>query len=74
MFFDLMDVTYVNNHIVYIKLGNDISLLNFKIVVATSLIARYSNRNRSFCTTRPRKQKFHKPSMTREVTTPMPEF
>ena len=36
--FDLIDVTYVNSHIVYIKIGKDISLLNFKKVVANTLI------------------------------------
>ena len=43
MFFDLMYVTHVNSHIVYMKLGDDISLLNFKIVVAKTLIGKYSN-------------------------------
>ena len=53
MFFDLMDVIYANSHIVYMKLGDNISLL--KIVVAKALIGRYSDRNRSFSTTRPSK-------------------
>ena len=74
IFFDLMDVTHINSHIVYIKLGNDILLLNFEIVVATALIGRYSNRNRSFSSTRPNKRKSNEPSLTREVTTCMPEF
>ena len=39
-FFDLMDVKHVNSHIVYMKLGDDILLLNFKIVVAKALIGR----------------------------------
>ena len=43
MFFDLINGPLVNSHIVYIKLGNDISLLNFKIFVAKALIDRYSN-------------------------------
>ena len=30
------------------KFGDDLSLLNFKIVVANPLIGRYSNCNRSF--------------------------
>ena len=38
-----MYVTHVNSHIVYMKLGDDISLLNFKIVVAKTLIGKYSN-------------------------------
>ena len=54
MFLDLMDVTQVNSHIFYMKLGNNILLLNFKIVVAKAWIGRYSNRNRSFSTARPR--------------------
>ena len=39
LFFDLIDVALVNSHIVYTKLGNDISLLNFKIVEAKALLA-----------------------------------
>ena len=74
IFFDLMDVSHINSHIFYIKLGNDILLLNFEIVVATALIGRYSNRNRSFSSTRPNKRKSNEPSLTREVTTCMPEF
>ena len=74
MFFDLMDVSYVNSYIVYMKLGDDISLLNFKIVVAQALIGRYSNRNRLFSTTRPSKRKSHEPSMTREIPNRMPAF
>ena len=38
MFVDFMDVTHVNSHIAYMKLVDDISLLNFKIVVAKALI------------------------------------
>ena len=38
MFVDFMDVTRVNSHIAYMKLVDDISLLNFKIVVAKALI------------------------------------
>ena len=72
MFFDLMDVSYVNSYIVYMKLGDDISLLNFKIVVAQPLVSRYSNR--LFSTTRPSRRKSHEPSMTREIPNRMPEF
>ena len=36
-FFDLIDVTHVNSDIVYMKLDDDISLLNFKIVLAKAL-------------------------------------
>ena len=38
MFVDFMDATHVNSHIAYMKLVDDISLLNFKIVVAKALI------------------------------------
>ena len=34
------------------KLGDEIPLLNFKIVVAKALTGRYSNYNKSFSTTR----------------------
>ena len=37
---------------VYTKLVDDISLLNFEIVVAKCLVGRYSNHNRSFFTAR----------------------
>ena len=50
MLFDLMDVTNVNSHIVYMKIGDDTSLLNFKNTVAKALIDRYGNRNRLFST------------------------
>ena len=73
MFFDLMDVTHVNSHIGYMKLVM-ILLHNFKLVVVTALIGRYSNRNRSSVTTRPRKRKSHEPFMIRAVPTCMPEF
>ena len=73
MVFDLMDVTHVNDHIIYMKLGDEISLPNFKIVVAKALIGKYSNCNRSLPATRPSKRKFHHPSMTTEVPNRMPE-
>ena len=56
MFFNLIDVALVNNHFAYMKLGNDILLLNFKIAVAEALIGRYKNRKRSFPTSRPNKR------------------
>ena len=74
MFFDLMNVTHVNGRIVYMKLGGDILLLNFKIVVAKVLIGRCSNHNRSFFATRLSKRKSHEPYMTREVPTHKPKF
>ena len=49
-------IIHVNNHTVYMKLVDDILLLNFKIVVAKGLFGRYSNRNRSLSTTRLSKQ------------------
>ena len=64
MFFALIDVGLANSHGVYTKLGNDIFVLNFKIVVAKALIGRYSNRKKLFPTSRPSKQKSHEPSMT----------
>ena len=63
MFFELIDVAFVNSHTVYTKRGNDISLLNFKIAVAKALIGRYSNRKRLFPTSRPNLQKSREPSM-----------
>ena len=47
---------------------------NFKIDVAKALIGRWSNRNKLFSTTRLSKQKFHEPSMTKEVPIRTPEF
>ena len=74
IFFDLIDVALVNNHIVYTTFANDISLLNFKIVVAKALIDRCSNRKISFPNSRSSKQKSHEPSMPREVPTHMLKF
>ena len=56
------------------KLVDEISLLNFKVVVAKGLVGRYSNCNKLFSTTRLSKQKSQKPFMTKEVPTRMPEF
>ena len=74
MLFDLIDVTLINSHILYMKLGNNISLLNFKTVVEKALIGRYSKRKRFFLTSRSSKQKYHEPSMPREVPTHMSEI
>ena len=74
MFFDLKDVTNVNSHTASMKLGNDISLLNFKIVAVKAVIGRYSNRYRSFFTSRSSKGKSHEPSMAREVANCRFEF
>ena len=70
----LFDIAIMNSHIVYTKLGNSISLLYFKIVVAKSLIARYSNRQRSFPLNRKSKRKTLASSLPKEIPTQMPEF
>ena len=57
LFFDLLDVALVNAHIIYQKLGKEISLIDFKIVIANGLIGKYSNRQRSFPSSRPTKRK-----------------
>ena len=64
MFVDLIDVTHVKSHIVYMKIADDILLLNFKVVAAKN---RDSIRKRSFPNSRPSKQKSHEPLMPREV-------
>ena len=56
------------------KLGDDISLMNFKIVVANALIGKYSNHNKSFSTSRLSERKSHELSMTIEVLTRMLKF
>ena len=56
------------------KLGDDMSLQNFKIIVAKALINRYSNCTRSFPTIRLSKQKSQEPSMSWEFPTHMPRF
>ena len=58
MFFNLVDVTHVNSHIVYMKLDDNISSPEFQ----------------NYCSKRLSKQKTHEPSMTREVPIRMPEF
>ena len=73
MFFDLIDVALLNSHIVYAKLGKDISLLNFKTVVTKALSSRYSNCKRFLPTSRSSKWKFHEPSIPK-VPTHMPEI
>ena len=49
IFSSLIGITIVNSRIVYTKVGNSISLLDFKIVVVKSLLGRYINQQRSFC-------------------------
>ena len=51
MFFDLINVSHVDSHIVYMEVGDIISLLNFKIVVAKALIGKYSDCKRLVCQT-----------------------
>ena len=72
MFFDLIDI--VNSHTVYTKLSNSISLLDFKIVVAKSLIGRYINRQRSFPLSTTSKRKALEPTLPKETPADMPEF
>ena len=72
MFSDLIDI--VNSHIVYTKLSNSISLLDFKIVVAKSLIGRYINRQQSFPLSTTSKRKALEPSLPKETPADMPEF
>ena len=74
IFFDLIDIAIVNSYIVYAKLGNSISLLDFKIIVSKSLIERYSNRHRSFPLSRTSKRKALGSSLPKEIPTHMPEF
>ena len=66
MLFDLIDVPH--------ETCDDMSLLNFKIVVAKALIGRYSNHKGSFPTSSSSKRKHHEPSMTREVPAHESEF
>ena len=74
IFLDLIDIVIVNSHIVYTKLGNSISLLDFKIVVAKSLIGRYINRQQSFPLSTTSKRKALEPSLPKETPADMPEF
>ena len=74
MLFNLIDIAIVNSHIVYTKLGNSISLLDFRIIVAKSLIGRYSNQQQSFPLSRTSKRKALESSLPKEIPTHMPEF
>lgn len=74
LFFDLLDVALVNSHIVYQQLGNELSLLDFKIAVANGLIGRYNNRKRTFPTSRPNKRKALEPTVPKEVPMHLPIF
>ena len=73
MLFNLIDIAIVNSHIVYTKLGNSISLLDFRIIVAKSLIGRYSNQQQSFPLSRTSKRKALESSLPKEIPTHMPE-
>ena len=45
IFFDLMDVACANSFVVYNMLHpNDLTLLDFKTIIATYLLGRYANR------------------------------
>ena len=48
MFFNLINIAILNNHIVYKKFGNSVSFLDFKNVVTELLIGRYTNWQLSF--------------------------
>ena len=74
MFFDFINIAIVNSHNVYMKLGNSISLLDFKIIVAKSLIGRYSNQERSFPLSRTSKRKALEASPLKEIPTHILEF
>ena len=74
MFLDLIGIAILNSHMVYTKLGKSISLLDFKTVVAKSLIGRYSNRQRSFLLSRKSKRNALESSLPKEIPTHMPEF
>ena len=74
MFFDLIDIAILNSHTVYTMLGNSISSLDFKIVVAKSLMGRYSNRQRFFPLSRISKRKALESSLPKEIPTPILEF
>lgn len=74
MFINLIYYALVNSNIVYTKLGNDILLLNFKIVVAKALIGRYINLKNLLPTSGSGEQISHEPSMPREVLTYTHEF
>ena len=48
IFFDLMDIAYANSFVVYNMLyPNDLTLLDFKTIIATYLIGRYTSRSRA---------------------------
>ena len=74
MFFDLIDIAIVHSHIAYTDLDNSISLLDFKVFVAKSMIGRYSNQQRSFPLSRTSKRKVLDSSLPKEIPTRMPEF
>jgi len=74
LFFDIIDVALVNSHIIYSKLGDKLSLLEYKIVIANALIGRYSNRKRAFPTCRPSKRRSLEPSVPMNVPNHLPAF
>ena len=48
LIFELMDISVVNSHIIYKELNPEgMELLNFKIVLAKSLVATYNSRSRN---------------------------
>ena len=74
LFFDMMDVGLVNSHIIHTKVGGDLSLLEYKIVVANMLIGRYTNRKRSFPSCRASKRRSLESSVPMDVPNHLPVF
>ena len=57
IFFDLLDVAMVNSFVVYDKLHpNELSFLDFKLIVSQRLIGSFTTRIRAFPRARPTKQ------------------
>ena len=58
IFFDLMDITCVNSHLIYyMKHPNKLFLLDYKIVVAKNLIQHHQGLKRAVPMSRPSKRK-----------------
>ena len=76
IFFDLMDVTCANSYIVYNMLQpGGITLLNFKIAIATHLIGRYNSRNRAYPENNTlEKRKYRYQFQPEDIPLHLPEF
>ena len=58
IFFDLMDIAFVNSYLIFnVKYPNKLSLLDYKIVVAKNLIQYHQSRKRIVPMSRPSKRK-----------------